>query len=57
MGTFGLKAVWRASTRFSGPPLETPGQLFSLDVKRKQVSGLWESNKMSKPGLVKDGEN
>lgn len=57
MGTFGPKAARRASMRLSGPPLETPGHLFSLDVKRKQVSGLWESNKTSKPGLVKDREN
>lgn len=57
MGTFGLKTARRASMCFSGSPLEIPGQLFSWDVKRKQVSGLWESNKTSKPGLVKDRKN
>lgn len=35
------------------PFIQHPGQLFSWDVERKWVSGLWEGNKMSDPWLVK----
>lgn len=35
------------------PSIQEPGQLFSLDVKRKQTATLWESYKKKNPLLVK----
>lgn len=53
MGTFTFKAAQKNLSVLLRPSIQNPGQLFSWDVKRKWVFGLWESNKMSTPWLVK----
>lgn len=53
MGTFRFKAAQQNLSVLLRPSIQDPGHLFSWDVKRKQVSGLWESNKVSNPWLVK----
>lgn len=52
MGTFTFKAGQQNLSVLLRPSIQNPGQLFSWDVKRKRLSGLWESNKMSNPWLV-----
>lgn len=53
MGTFTFKAAQQNLSVLLRPSVLNPGQVFSWDVKRKWLSGLWECYKMSNPWLVK----
>lgn len=53
MGMFTFMAAQQNLSVLLRLSIQNPDQLFSWDVKRKRVSGLWESNKMPNPLLVK----